>query len=698
MRFERDVARAIERLDFDLEALVAERRGKPPADFASAEMRERRAAFLRASLSEELDPASSFERVLAGNELQPASYLQRGAIAARAIARIAVRGVGGEQQGWGSGFLIAPRVLLTNNHVLESAEVARTSRAEFEYELDVADAPRGPIPFRLRPDELFITSGPLDFTAVAIEPRSLDGARSLASFGWLPLLPDQGKAFDGEWLTIVQHPQGERKQVCVRENQLLKRTTDVLWYTTDTQPGSSGSPVFNNDWFVVALHHSGVPEIKNGRWQTVDGRDWDKATMRADQIKWLANEGIRASRIAKTLRERLPSHALLQPMFASTPASARIRREPGSAAPNVPQSPSPEDRSMSDARTVTVTFRIETDGSITPIGSAESAAIASEAKPAAKKAKYDLPFDDDYAKRKGYDANFLGAGAKSVPLPELSPALKAVAQKRLDKPASAELDYHNFTVVMHAERRFAIYSAANVSFAGRFELSRPDDVWRVDPRIPSKVQIQNWYYASNKFDRGHLTRREDLEYGKSWQAALHSAADTCHWTNATPMHERFNQGKQIWQGIERHVLEEAIESGSFDAQVITGPVLEEVDPEYKGAKYPLRFWKVVAAIDEAGKLFATAYVASQEPTIDQHGIEAAVPFGPFKTYQVPIEEVERLTGLVFKGGNKSLRDFDPFPKRRPRRRPSASGAAEAAAVGAPPERYYELGSLDDIVR
>lgn len=37
-------------------------------------------------------------------------------------------------------------------------------------------------------------------------------------------------------------------------------------YVTSTLPGSSGSPVFNDDWEVIGLHHAGgyLPEKEDG--------------------------------------------------------------------------------------------------------------------------------------------------------------------------------------------------------------------------------------------------------------------------------------------------------------------------------------------------------------------------------------------------------------------------------------------------
>ena len=205
-------------------------------------------------------------------------------------------------------------------------------------------------------------------------------------------------------------------------------------------------------------------------------------------------------------------------------------------------------------------------------------------------------------------------------------------------------------------------------------MNRPPDVWRRDTRILAEYQIENWYYASDKFDRGHLTRREGLEFGDDPQAALISASDTCHWTNCTPQHERFNQNKEIWQGIERYILESSIYNNHINAQIITGSILDGGDPEYRNFQYPLQFWKIVAALDSKGSLFATAYLAGQEEVIAQFEIEITeVPFGAYKTFQTKIAEIERLTGLTFVSGAK---DQTPLRSCRPAR--ERAGAAKAS--------------------
>lgn len=703
---ETQIAKAVARFGPDVAAAIKRPVDVKPWDILSGEDTAlKRYDFLAATLPDPSDAADVLERILFGNELQPVNYFQRGAVAARAVARIAIRSSAGS--GWGTGFLICPGVLLTNNHVLPTASVAKKSLAQFDFEFDLGDEPIGPVDFEFRPDGLFHTSVELDFTVVQVAEQSIDGAIKLEAYGYLPLVEEEGKAFEGEWLTIIQHPAGERKQACVRENKLLKRSDQVLWYATDTMAGSSGSPVFNNDWYIVALHHSGVPETKNGVIQTIDGTPYDPNN--ESNIRWIANEGIRASRIVKALKAALPDHPLLQSLFRMTPEAARttaiaVTQAPPEGSKRLSHPISTKKETLmpdSPSFPIDVRIRINADGSAAVIdtGRGNEANFEAASKPKKRIAAFDAPFDYDYSNRKGYRANFLESSTP-VGLPIISDGMLAEVAPLIKKQGKNDhiLHYGNYSVVMHAKRRMAIYSAANVDFAQRFELPRPEDTWRRDPRIKAEHQLENWYYASNDFDRGHLTRREDAEYGSDRVAALLAAADTCHWTNCVPQHKNFNQNREIWQGIERYILEETIFDSSREirAQVITGPIFEEVDPEYRKIAYPLQFWKIVVALDDTMKLVATAYLASQAEIIATHGIEAA-PFGQFLHFQTTVAEIERLTSLTFigKDATEPLRDTDPLLNSRVRRRVTA--AAQEASVPGSAGPYRQITDLEDIV-
>ena len=84
----------------------------------------------------------------------------------------------------------------------------------------------------------------------------------------LPLSDAGDKHMLGEYANIVQHPEGRLKQIVLRNNNLVARneTLRVLHYVAETQPGSSGSPVLNNEWEPIALHHwAGAHLEKRGR-------------------------------------------------------------------------------------------------------------------------------------------------------------------------------------------------------------------------------------------------------------------------------------------------------------------------------------------------------------------------------------------------------------------------------------------------
>jgi endonuclease G, mitochondrial len=238
------------------------------------------------------------ERILGDNDLIEIAFLEAGFRAARAVGRVDVRRAG-RHLGFGTGSLVSPRLLLTNNHVLESLEDAVESRVDFDYQVDLGGAPLVSASFTLEPNAFFLTDPELDFSLVAVAERA--SARELAEFGWNPLIADEGKVLLHEKVNIIQHPGGEPKQLALRENKVIDLLERFIHYETDTAPGSSGSPVFNDEWELIALHHSGVPRTDaEGRILALDGQVWTEA-MGERQIAWIANEGARVSRIVKHL-------------------------------------------------------------------------------------------------------------------------------------------------------------------------------------------------------------------------------------------------------------------------------------------------------------------------------------------------------------------------------------------------------------
>ena len=56
----------------------------------------------------------------------------------------------------------------------------------------------------------------------------------------------------------MQHPQGLPEKIALAHNLVRYVDAQVVQYWTDTEAGSSDSPVFYDDWRVVALHHQWV--------------------------------------------------------------------------------------------------------------------------------------------------------------------------------------------------------------------------------------------------------------------------------------------------------------------------------------------------------------------------------------------------------------------------------------------------------
>lgn len=225
----------------------------------------------------------AMERILGDNDLLPISYMQTGLKSSESVCRIVIRNRAGAIIGCGTGFLVSPEVILTNNHVLPNIEMAESASAQFNYQNDENFTLCTFYEYSFEPERFFITDKKLDFTLVALTEKSKNG-KSLKDFPFIQLFSDKGKILNGEYVSIIQHPNGGTKSVTLRENKVEYIFDDFIHYLTDTEPGSSGSPVFNDQWVAVALHHSGVPSPdKKG--------------------EWIANEGVRISSIAEFIKK-----------------------------------------------------------------------------------------------------------------------------------------------------------------------------------------------------------------------------------------------------------------------------------------------------------------------------------------------------------------------------------------------------------
>ena len=241
------------------------------------------------------------ERTLGKRDFLGVDMLELALAVSRYVGRISIRTDSGRHAGYGTGFMVSPHLLMTNNHVLESASRAGRSWVEFDYQRNRFGRMLPIEVFRLQPERFFLTDADLDFTLVAVSPTS-DGGTGLERYGWNRLIPQEGKVLIGEYLNIIQHPQGRMKEFVMRSNELVDLLDDFAHYRTDTEPGSSGSPVFNDQWEVVALHHSGVPRVENGNYIAFDGSIWQPGMDLAD-LDWIANEGVRVSSLVRFISE-----------------------------------------------------------------------------------------------------------------------------------------------------------------------------------------------------------------------------------------------------------------------------------------------------------------------------------------------------------------------------------------------------------
>ena len=567
----------------------------PPTTPTEAPERLAEKAVERAPVPNSTPPETLLEAIVNTADFVGTRYLDAGVAAARAVGRILVKDGNGRLLGHGTGSMISPQLMLTNHHVFDTAQAAATSHVEFNYQDGIDGKLLEVTTFGFDPGRFFLADEGLDFAIVAVQAS----AEALAPFGFNRLIESEGKALIGEFVTIVQHPRGEKKQVALRENRIVDGVPKFLHYTADTEPGSSGSPVFNDQWEVCALHHASVRAPEHPEFGHV------------------LNEGIRVCAILRVVKDsQLPpeQRALADAILNPPKVDERFKQ-------NRPTSGLP----------LSIKIPLTLDVTLPPGSIAALSVRQVEEKPPSIQS-----IDPDYSTRGGYNPAFLDI---SLALPVLTADAEV---------ATEPLPYHHFSVVMHRKRKLAVFTAVNIDGGKADQPRRDSDKWILDPRIPVDEQTGEDVYRDNDLDRGHLVRRLDPAWGPQSVAAVD---DTFHFTNCSPQHHEFNAGRTLWLGLEDYVLQNAVTS-DLKVSVLSGPVLDDDDPQYRGVALPLQYWKIVAMVRTDGKPSVTAYLLSQESLLDEFRTErtrgmlpASFSYGAYRTFQVPVRRIATLTGL-----------------------------------------------------
>lgn len=260
----------------------------------------------------------------------------------------------------------------------------------------------------------------------------------------------------------------------------------------------------------------------------------------------------------------------------------------------------------------------------------------------------------------GFDQNFLASerGNNAVLLPQLPGALMPDLLTTVGEPDGV-LHYLNYSLQMSLARKFAFFSASNID-GGCFKKADRKDSWRKDARA-GEVQFGMELYSAPhaNFDRGHLTKREDVQWGATLQEAAQGADSTFFFTNAVPQHKSLNRA--VWRSLEHYILHMETTSRKLRVSVLTGPVLRAADPYFitkvagHAIQLPVYFWKVVYFL-KAEKLARVGFLMSQESLLTKDGITEELEssladdklFLAFKkaaTYQVNVDLIEKMTNL-----------------------------------------------------
>lgn len=218
------------------------------------------------SLSPDIDKISKWQDVseetlevltMGRSTLLPVNFLARGVQKSKAVGKVEIK-IGSNRVNVGTGFLFKVKGIndlffITNYHVINDRKDIDKTKVIFDYELDIDGNSIASKSFRIDENRAWYCSPVNEYDTTIF--NLIDDHNELESYGYIEL--KEIEIAQNDFVNIIQHPGGEMKQISLYHNIVTNTSERVVQYLTDTLKGSSGSPVFNYDWEVVALHHSG---------------------------------------------------------------------------------------------------------------------------------------------------------------------------------------------------------------------------------------------------------------------------------------------------------------------------------------------------------------------------------------------------------------------------------------------------------
>jgi endonuclease G len=145
---------------------------------------------------------------------------------------------------------------------------------------------------------------------------------------------------------------------------------------------------------------------------------------------------------------------------------------------------------------------------------------------------------------------------------------------------SVLLPYTHFSVLMRLDKRLAAITALGMDRTKLTDLDRSGTERRLDPRLRPDQQTGENVYAGNDIVRCHFVRRTQAVWGDTRAEAARANEDTFHYTSAAPQAAKFNQGMDLWLGLESYLQDNAADHGRR-LVVFTGPIFSDTDPIYR---------------------------------------------------------------------------------------------------------------------